>query len=326
MKEINEIRFNETNIQLKDNLVKGSILPEKIADLDRNITVQKDTIIEGAVYSYKLEIQQGNADFQGAVFTQLEMYINTEAEGDIIFRKSVGSANSIVSRSTTCTLTFCSDINAKRVTLCNAFVAGSIYADEITLINCVVIGGVFATQSVDFTNSMVGTFNSPSVKVADQITILLPSAFSIEKINTVPGTKFYNLCLADLGSLYKGNPQSPSSGRIEMSVDSDEVKTTLTSEETQKTLRSYTVVGKVLAADLLDVDKFQNHFLLTAASLGSQLLKEFELGADAKRGPAPLTFEKLREFFFNILYGKIEIQSIGGKFNISEITGKFGQN
>ena len=32
MKELKEIRFNETNIQLKDNLVKGSILPEKIAE------------------------------------------------------------------------------------------------------------------------------------------------------------------------------------------------------------------------------------------------------------------------------------------------------
>ena len=33
MKELNEIRFNESNIQLKDNLVKGSILPEKISEL-----------------------------------------------------------------------------------------------------------------------------------------------------------------------------------------------------------------------------------------------------------------------------------------------------
>jgi hypothetical protein len=32
MKELKEIRINETNIQLKDNLVKGSILPEKIAE------------------------------------------------------------------------------------------------------------------------------------------------------------------------------------------------------------------------------------------------------------------------------------------------------
>ena len=323
MKDLKEIRFNESNIQLKDNLVKGSILPEKIAELDRTITIQGDSVIEGAVYAHKLEIQQGDSEIQGAVFTQLEMYINSEAKGNISFKKSVGSANSIVSRARNCNLMFYSDINAKSVTLYNAFVAGSIYADEIILQNCVVIGGVFATQNIDVTNSMVGTFNSPAVKAAQKVWMLLPSAFSIEKIITIPGTKFYNLSLADLGSLYKGSRQSVNSGRIEMNLDTDEVKTTLTNDEMQKTLRSYTVVGKVLAADLLDTDKFQNHFLLTAASLGSQLLKNYDLGVNDKGEPVTLTFEKIRDFFFGILNEKIEIQEISGKFDISDITGKF---
>ncbi len=323
MKELKEVRYNETNIQLKDNLVKGSILPEKIAELDRTITIQGNAIIEGAVYAHKLEIQQGDTEIHGAVFTQLEMYVNSEAKGNIFFKKSVGSANSIVSRALNCHLMFYSDINAKSVTLYNAFIAGSIYADEIILQNCVVIGGVFATQNIDITNSIVGTFNTPSIKVAQQLWLLLPSAFSIEKIITVPGTKFYNLSLADLGSLYKGMVQSVNSGKIEMNIDTDEVKTTLTSEDMQKTIRSYTVVGKVLAADLLDFDKFQNHFLLTAASLGSQLLKNYDLGVDDKGKPVTLSFEKIRDFFFGILHGKIEVQEIDGKFDISDITGKF---
>jgi len=323
MKELKELRFNETNIQLKDNLVRGSILPEKIAELDRTITIQGNSIIEGAVYAHKLEIQQGDSEIQGAVFTQLEMYVNSEAKGRISFKKSVGSANSIVSRALNCNLMFYSDINAKNVTLHNAFVAGSIYADEIILQNCVVIGGVFASQNIDITNSIIGTFNSPSVKAAQQVWLLLPSAFSIEKIITIPGTKFFNLSLADLGSLYKGSNQSINSGKIEMNLNTDEVRTTLTNEETQKSLRSYTVVGKVLAADLLDFDKFQNHFLLTSASLGSQLLKNYDLGVNDKGEPVTLTFDKIRNFFFNILLGKIEIQEINGKFDISDITGKF---
>lgn len=322
MKEIKELRFNETNIQLKDNLVKGSILPEKIAELNRTITIQGGTLIEGPVYAHKLEIQQGDSEIQGAVFTQLELYINSEATGNISFKKSVGSANSIVSRAQDCNIIFHSDINAKSVTLYNAFVAGSIYADEVILENSVVIGGVFATQTIDLTNSIVGTFNTPSIKAAQMVSLLLPSAFSIEKIIVIPGTKFYNLSLADLGSLYKGLEQATNSGKIEMNIETDEVKTTLTNDETQKTLRSYTVVGKVLAADLLDMDKFQNHFLLTAASLGSQLLKNYDLGLDSKGEQATLTMEKIKEFFFAILHGKIEIQNIDGKFNISEITGK----
>lgn len=323
MKELTELRFNETNLQLKDNRVKGSILPEKIAELDRTITIQGNTIIEGAVYANKLEIQQGNSEIHGAVFTQVEMYVNSEATGDISFKKSVGSANSIVSRALNCNLMFYSDINAKSVTLCNAFVAGSIYADDVILQNCVVIGGVFATNSIDVTNSIMGTFNSPLVKAGQQIWLLLPSAFSIERIQIIPGTKLYNLSLADLGSLYKGHDELSNTGKIEININTDEIKTTLTDENVQKTIRSYTVVGKVLAADLLDTDKLQNHFLLTATSLGSQLLKNYDLGVDDKGLPVTLTFDKIRDFFFNILSGKIEVQEMNGKFDISDITGRF---
>lgn len=320
MKELKELRFNETNIQLKDNLVKGSILPEKVAELGRTITLQGNSVIEGALYAHKLEIQQGDAEIKGAVFAQLEMYVNSDAKGKIEFKKSVGSANSIVSRALNCELTFYSDINAKSVTLYNAFVAGSIYADEIILQNCVVIGGVFSTQSLDITNSIVGTFNSPSVKAAQQVWMLLPSAFSIERINLVPGTKLYNLSLADLGSLYKGIPQATISGKIEMNVNADEVRTTLTNGDVHKTIRSYTVVGKVLSADLLDTDKFQNHFLMTAASLGSQLLKTYDMGVNQKGEPITLTFDKIRAFFFQVLSGKIEVQEVSGHFDISDIT------
>jgi len=40
---------------------------------------------------------------------------------------------------------------------------------------------------------------------------------------------------------------------------------------------SYTVISKVLAVDLLDTDKFQNHFILAAAGLNSQLLRNYDL-------------------------------------------------
>ena len=104
-----------------------------------------------------------------------------------------------------------------------------------------------------------------------------------------------------------------------MNVEADELKSHLTDETIQRTLRSYTVVGKVLAADLLDTDKFQNHFLLTAASLGPQLLKTYDLGIDKDGKNAVLTIERIREFFFGILSGKIDVQLIDGKFNINDV-------
>lgn len=323
MKELKEIRFNETDIYLQDNLVKGSILPEKINELKRNIIFKGNNIIEGPIYGNRLEIQQGDLEIQGAVFAQLELYVNSEAKGNIEFKKSVASANSIVSRTPNCKIIFYSDINAKSVTLYNAFIAGSIYADDITLDNCVVIGGVFATQEINLSNSIVGTFNTPSIRTSGIIHLLLPSAFSIEKMNAVSGTKLYNLSLADLGALYKGQPEASNSGKIEMDIDTDEITSRLANEEVQKILRSYTVAGKVLAADLLDTDKFQNHFLLTAASLGSQLLKTYDLGIDKDGKTVELTISRIRDFFFSILQGKITVKDLDGKFNISDIAGSY---
>lgn len=320
MKELKEIRFNETDIILQDNLVRGSILPEKIAELNRNIIFKGNNVIEGPVYGYRLEVREGDLDIQGSVFALHELYVNSDAKGKIMFKKCVGSANSVVSRAVNCEIIFCSDVNAKSVSLNNAFVAGSIYADDIVLENCVVIGGVFATQELDLKNSIIGTFNAPTVKISDVINLLLPSAFSIEKISAAVNAKLYNLSLADLGSLYRGQPEALDSGRIEMDLDADEVKSKLANEDTQSTLRSYTVVGKVLAADLLDTDKFQNHFLLTAASLGTQLLKTYDLGiGDGKS--FPLTVENIRDFFFRILTGKIQVRDMDGKFDLSQITG-----
>ena len=322
MKELNEIRFNETDIQLQDNLVRGSILPEKMSELNRNIIFKGNNIVEGPVFGHRIEIKQGDLEIQGALFAQQELYINSDAKGTVTFRKCVGSANSVVSLASGCKPFFQSDINAKSVRLYNAFVAGSIYADEIVLENCVVIGGVFATQELEMKNAITGTFNTPAVRVSGIIYLLLPSAFSIEKMTAAAGTKLYNLSLADLGALYKGVPEAENSGKIEIDADSDEIKSNLVDDSTRKILRSYTVIGKVLAADLLDTDKFQNHFLLTAASLGPQLLKIYDMGIGKDGNAVPLSTEKIRDFFFDILNGKIVVRDMDGKFDISQITGK----
>lgn len=318
MKEdLKEIRINGNNLLLDGNVVKGGILPEKISELMRTITIQADTHVEGAVYASKMEIKNGDVLIAGAVFTQQELYINSEATGHIDFQKCVASASSVVSHAQKCQLSFHSDINAKSVTLVNAFVAGSIYADEIVLENCVVIGGLFSTQSLSITNCSFGTFNASTVSMEGVNYMLLPTAFSLERICCGPNTKLFNLCLADLGSLFRGTSESPESGKIEMNLEIDDIPTTLTGEDVQRKLNSYTVVGKVLAADMIDVDKFQNHFLLTAAALGPQLLKTYNLGADNNPN-TQLTFENISKFFFNIQAGRIEIRTMDATFNLKD--------
>jgi hypothetical protein len=293
------------------------------SELERDVIIKGDTIIEGAVYAKHFEIENGILEVQGAVFTNIELHVNTDAKGSAIFRKAVGSAISIVSLAPSYRTIFQGDLNAKQVKLRNAFVSGSIFADEIFLENCVVIGGVFASLNLEINNSIIGTFNAPYAIISKVIHLLLPSAFTVEKINAIPGTKLYNLSLADLGALFKGTEQSKNSGKIQMSMKEDELKSVLRSEGTQQIIRSYTVIGKVLAADLLDLDKFKNHFLLAAASLGSQLLKTYDLGIESGNEGKPLTIENISNFFFDILLGKIDIQEMSGDFSMKEIVEKF---
>ena len=318
MSNLKEIHITDTNLRLDNNIVKGGVLPNTMAELSRTVNIAGETIVEGPLYASKLTVEAAPLEVKGAVFIQHELYVNSDVSGELIFRKAVGSASSIASRAASCKTTFCSDVNAKSVTLFNAFVAGSIYGDEVTLENCVVIGGVFATQSLTIKDCIVGTFMSPYVELDGNIQLLLPSVFSVERVNYTPNTHLYSLALADLGSLYRQQPEAAESGKIEINLAADDLRTTLTDGQTQRSLHSYSVVGKVLATDLIDTDKFQNHFLLTAAALGPQLLKTYDLGMGSDGQPAMLTTERIRAFFFDLLQGRISVKDIDGKFSIEQ--------
>lgn len=320
-KELNIISM-EGEILLKDNLVRSSILPHKASELDRNVTILADTVVEGAVYANKLEIEGGEADIHGAVYTKLELHVDTNAKGSVTFRKSVASSDSVTSYARACDLMFMADINAKRVRLSHAFVAGSIYADEIQLEDSIVIGGVFSTKSIDMKNCVVGTFNSNSVFMEGTSYLLLPSAFCGTPLEVTADAKLYNLSLADLGALYKGTEQMESTGVIEMDAKTDELKTMLSEDQKTMLVYSYSIAGKVLATDLLDLERLQNHFLIGATAMGSQVLRKYDLGLDARGQKAVIEPEKVARMFFDILHGKLKVQEIDGTFSIQDLATK----
>lgn len=61
MNTMNEIRFGDNLAVLKDNIVKTSILPQKNAELTRNLKLQGNVIIEGGVFSNTIDIENGPA-------------------------------------------------------------------------------------------------------------------------------------------------------------------------------------------------------------------------------------------------------------------------
>jgi hypothetical protein len=97
MKEMTEIHIGESIVSLKDNIVKTNILPKGSGELDRDINLQGNVVIEGAVYARNLIIESGPAQFNGAVYAHNEIHIKNDSQDTIFFKKAVATNDTIVS-------------------------------------------------------------------------------------------------------------------------------------------------------------------------------------------------------------------------------------
>jgi hypothetical protein len=323
MNEITEIRIGESIVGLKDNLVKTSVLPKTSGELDRDINVQGNVIIEGAVYARNLIVDSGPAEFKGAVYAHNELHIKNDSRHTVFFRKAVATNNSIVSLLISGKCIYGSDINGNSVKLKNCFVAGSIFGNEIQLENTVVLGGCFASKKLSLHNVIAGTFNAPEVMAGGVNYLLYPTAFSVEPISCLPGTEFYNITLADLGSLFKKKPVKPNTGKIRLDLRADSQRTVLVDDsDTKILLHSYSVASRILVSDLIDMENLENHFLIISASLGSQILKTYSLREEGGGG-VDLTLKNIAGFFFGILDGSVVIDEINGSISFDELKQRY---
>ncbi|MCL2479951.1 MAG: hypothetical protein FWF22_10635, partial [Treponema sp.] len=280
--------------------------------------------IEGAVYAKNLIIDSGPVEFQSAVYAHNELHIKNDSADTVTFRKAVASSGSIVSLLLKGRCIFGADINASSVRLKNCFVAGSIFANEIQLENTVVLGGCFASRSLVLQNVITGTFNAPEVSAGGINYLLYPTAFSVEPMSCLPGTEFYNITLADLGSLYKNETEKQNTGKIRLDTEADSQRTVLVDEQDTKTLLySYSVASRVLVSDLVNLENFENHFLIISASLGSQILKTYSLHREDGSKSDDLTPENITEFFFKILNGIVQIRELNESIPFEELRQKY---
>ena len=324
MQDINDKDFGQNTITLRDNRVATSIIPRNNAELDRQVIVDTNVLVEGSTYAKFLEISNGPAEFRKAVFADKELHIKSDAKDLIYFVKSVASSQSVSSLIANGRAIYGGDVNAPTVKMKNCMVCGSIYGTEIQLENCIVLGGVFSSRSLTITGCMVGTFNSPEVNASGINYLLYPTAFSVEPMSFIPGTEFWNLSLADLGSLFKEEEEKPNTGKIKIDFENDTQRTVLTDDNgTQTLINSYSVASRVLVSDLIDMEKMENHFLIISASLGSQILKTYSLTkSNGEKGPE-LNVKDITEFLFNVLTGKIQIKEIDGKVSFDDLKKNF---
>lgn len=318
------VNMGDNMVMLKGKRVTSSILPKNAAEMSRGITVDGNVIIEGAVYADVLEVNAGPAEFRGAVFAAKEIHLRGDFSGEAYFMKAAASSNSCVSLLSRGRCIYGADVNAPTVKMKNCFVCGSVYGAEVTLENTVVLGGVFASKTAEINSCVVGTFNAPEVKASGVNYMLYPTAFSVEPLSVLPGTQLWNISLADLGALFNGEEALPHTGKIKIDIAHDKQRTVLVSEDgTQTLLTSYSVTGKVLLSDLVDYDKLKNHFLIVAASLGTQLQKDYTLPMRDGQEGRPLGVLAAADFFCGILSGQVAIDEISGEVPFDELRKQF---
>ncbi|MGN1102979.1 MAG: hypothetical protein ACI4RG_12350, partial [Huintestinicola sp.] len=276
------------------------------------------------IFGNNINIEDGDVTLCGAVYANKELHIDSGISGTVNLKKAAASAESIASLVVSGRVLFGSDVNAPSVKLKNCYVGGSIFGTEVYLENCVVLGGVFAAKSVVITNCIVGTFNAPSVELAGINYLLYPAAFSVEPVTFLPQTELYNLSLAHLGALFKGDSEAPNTGKIKMDLESDNQRTVLLDDDgATMTVNSYSISGRVLAADIIDFEKLENHFLIGAGALNSQILKVYSLTKEDGSKSDELTVENIAEFFFKILSGVVQVQDVSGSISFSDLKKSF---
>ncbi len=326
MEELKELRLESNVLILDGHRVISPIIPRKYADIDNDVIVKGETYIDGAVYARKIDVQGGPLTVCGALFARDILQVHSPATAQTYFHKAVACGNLIDVKSDARTL-FGADANAKVLRLKNAVVAANVFASEILLENCIVLGGAFATKSLTIDHSVIGTFNAPNVQLSGDIYMLYPSVFSVEPIRPAEGCRLINLTLADFGNLMRGLPENEMSGKLILDPKVDEQQTRLTDKDGNETLwETYSVAGKVLAADLMDFKKLQSHFLLSVGALNEQLLREYDLGCDKNGVPVPLSLPSIGDFFSKILEGSISVKTLSADFSFDELKKFYADN
>ena len=315
MNELKELRIDSGVLILDGHRVLSPVIPRSYKDIDNDVLVKGEAYIDGAVYARKFEIEKGPLTICGALYAKTNLSANPGNDQPMCFKKAVAAAGRI-ELDDAGRKHFGADINAQAVTLKNAVVAANIFAPEIKLENCVVLGGVFANKTLKITNSVVGTFNSPFAEISGNVYMLYPSVFSVEPLKVAKDARLFNLTLADWGALMLGSEESPTSGVIELNPETDVQSATLSDNTLWQT---YSVAGKVLTADLLDLRKLKNHFIISVGSLSEQLIKSYELGTNAEGETVKLDIETIGQFFMDILSGKISVRPLDGKLSFEEL-------
>ena len=85
------------------------------------------------------------------------------------------------------------------------------------------------------------------------------------------------------------------------------------------------MASRILASDLAHPGRLENHFLITAKALGTQVLKTYTLVREDGGRSEDLTIENIASFFFEILSGRLSIRELDSRVSFEELKNRYGR-
>ena len=152
MDELKELRFDAGTLILDRNRVLSSIIPRYYRDMDNDIVVKGESVVEGAVYARRFEVEHGPLTIGGALFAKDSITVAASNDAAIRFRKAV-ACGGLINMSNPGRKVFGADVNGSRLTIRNAVVAANVFGAEVVLENCIVLGGAFSSKWLNLKNS-----------------------------------------------------------------------------------------------------------------------------------------------------------------------------
>lgn len=151
----------------------GDVLPGKMDELRRTVTIRPRAEVSGAVFGHDIRIE-GPCLVRKAVYATHE--VTLAPNGPISLKSSLGSRDIIVVDPGGEKIYIDGDVVTRAANLSNVIIRGNVHVDQARISNSIILGTVTAATSLEFDGSIMLTASAMSIRFGERCGLLLPHA------------------------------------------------------------------------------------------------------------------------------------------------------
>ncbi len=153
---------NETVFMLEDEVYQGSVFPNNIKELKRDIKLFNNVDLQGSIFGNSIEFHSTDIYVRDSVFAMKGINLTGEkTDGRVWINSPVAAKESILADGVKNNrVRFTNNVSSDKINLKNSVVYGNVYGKDIILENSIVLGGVYCKNKLELNNSIIGTFDT----------------------------------------------------------------------------------------------------------------------------------------------------------------------